>query len=140
MTGQPNLIRGKVARILNARELVLNVGSKQGVELDMLFDVLDPASEDIRDPDTKAVLGSVNHPKVRVKIAIVQENLSVARTYRVKNVNVGGTGLGIRSMFEPPRWIREYETLKTEEGTWEDLNEEDSFVRNGRPRSSGPKR
>lgn len=136
MTSESNLIRGKVARILSSRELALNIGSEHGVKLEMLFDVLDVASENIRDPDTGEVIGSVYRPKVRIKVVEVQEKISVASTYRNKNVNIGGKGLGLTAwadLLTPPRWVREYETLKTEEDTWEDLDEADSYVSTGDP-------
>ena len=135
MKSDSKLIRGRVARILSSRELALNIGLKEGVELDMLFDVLDPTSENIRDPDTGAMIGSLYRPKVRVKIVVVQENISVASTYRTKNVNIGGTGSGLSwgTLMSPPKWVREHETLKTEEATWEDLDEKDSYVATGDP-------
>jgi len=130
-------IRGKVARILNSRELALNIGAREGVKLGMLFDVLDVKGEDIRDPDSDEVLGSLRRPKVRVRVTRVEERLSVASTFRSKKVNVGGQGDvafgNIHKLFESPNWVRRYETLKTTEKTWEDLNEEDSFVRTGDP-------
>jgi len=52
-------IRGKVARILNSRELAINVGSADGVDVGMYFDVLDPKGEDVKDPDSGEVLGSL---------------------------------------------------------------------------------
>ena len=136
MTTESKLIRGKVARILNARELILNIGLEHGVRTEMLFDVLDKASEDIQDPDTGEILGTVNRPKVRVKIAHVQQKMSVATTYRSRDVNVGGSGPSLddwSSLFIPPRWVRQYETLKTDETTWENLKEEDSYVATGDP-------
>ena len=42
MTSKNEPLRGKVARILNSRELVINIGEQEGVEIGMLFDVLDP--------------------------------------------------------------------------------------------------
>ena len=36
-------------------------------------------------------------------------------------------------MFMPPKWITKYETLKTEEQTWEDLDEKSSYVKVGDP-------
>ena len=136
MMSESKPIRGKVARILSSRELALNIGSEQGVELDMLFDVLDPTSENIQDPDTGMIIGSLYRPKVRVKIVDVQEKISVASTYRSRNVNIGGTGPSLNTwaaVLSPPRWVREYETLKTEEATWEDLDEEGSYVATGDP-------
>lgn len=137
MTSDRHPIRGKVARILNTRELALNIGTRDGVQVGMLFDVLDAKGEDICDPDTGEVLGSLRRPKVRVRVDMVDQRLSVASTFRWKNVNTGGQGVtdfaNIYKLFEPPRWERRYETLKTTEKTWEDLDEEQSYVRTGDP-------
>ena len=129
-------IRGKVARILNSREMVINVGSGHGVVVGMRFDILDAKGEDVQDPDTGELLGSVERSKVSVEVSKVQQRLSVASTYRKERVNVGGAGLGNSPMSQllmPARWETRYETLKTEEKTWEDLAEEDSYVKVGDP-------
>lgn len=128
-------IRGKVAQVLNSREIAINVGSAVGVVEGMYFDVL-AAPKDIRDPDTDEVLGVVDRPKVRVRVTHVQERLSVASTYRKEQVNVGGLDfLGytgkVSDILKPPNWITMYETVKTEEETWEDLDEEESYVNTG---------
>lgn len=131
-------IRGKVAKILNSRELALNVGSNSGVRVGMLFDVLDPKGYDIRDPETMQILGSVERPKVRVKVTQVLEQLSIASTFRATKVNIGGNfDLGatgrIADLLRPPQYVTTYETLKTDEKTWEDLDEADSYVKTGDP-------
>lgn len=136
------LIRSKVARVLNSREIAIAAGSDQGVRVGMYFDVLDPKGEDIRDPDTGDVLGSINRPKVRVKIKQVQERLSVASTFKKEKINVGGTGQSLESIgsigllgrsLMPPRYVTKYQTLKTPEKTWEDPDEEQSYVKTGDP-------
>ena len=58
-------IRGKVARVLNEREIAINIGTAHGVTVGMYFDVIDPHYENIKDPDTNEVLGSLGRPKVR---------------------------------------------------------------------------
>ncbi len=128
-------IRGKVARVLNSRELAINLGTKQGVELGMYFDILDPKSQEIRDPDSNEVLGSVERPKVRVKVEKVQDKVCIASTYKKTQVNKGGTFAigGFANSLMPPKWITKYETLKTDEQTWEDLSEEESYVKIGDP-------
>lgn len=131
-----NMIRGKVARVLNSRELALNIGSQNGVREGMLFDVIDPKGEDIVDPDTGGILGSLERPKVRVKVISVQDRLSVASTYKKERVNIGGVGIGtsaISQLFMQPEHVTQYETLKTEEKTWEDISEEESYVKCGDP-------
>jgi hypothetical protein len=136
MTNEP--IRGKVARILNSRELAINVGANNGVVVGMYFDVLDPKGEDITDPDNGEVLGSIDRPKVRVQVTKVHDRLSVASTFKKRQVNVGGRGTafdigGLSDLFMPPKYVTKYETLKTTEKTWEDIDEQESYVKTGDP-------
>jgi len=135
-----DLIRAKVARILNSREIAITAGEEQGVKIGMYFNVMDPNGEDITDPDTGEILGSIERPKVRIKVTQVHEKLSVASTYKKKEINVGGvgsdfaTGVGALSRaLMPPKYVTKYETLKTEEKTWEDLSEQESYVKTGDP-------
>lgn len=131
-------ISGKVARILNRRELVLNVGSDHGVRQGMKFAILNPKGARIIDPDTKEELGSVEVPKVIVEIVRVKEKLTVGRTFRSSRINVGGIGSAtmgaIGRMFEPPKYEEISETLKTDERTYQqELDEKDSYVKIGDP-------
>lgn len=129
-------IRGKVARVLNSREIVINVGTANGVVVGMYFDVMDPKGENIKDPDSGAILGSIERPKVRLQVTRVQERMAIASTYKKSQVNVGGklADIGVISRaLMPPKWITQYETLKTEEKTWEDLDESQSYVKIGDP-------
>ena len=126
-------IRGKVASVINEREIAINVGTAHGVDVGMYFNVIDIQDEEIRDPDTDEVLGSIERPKVRVRVTHVQEKLSVAGTYQTKKVNIGGTfGPFARSLM-PPEWIEKYETLRTEDKGWSPIYEEESYVKVGDP-------
>ncbi|MYA57924.1 hypothetical protein F4X88_16705 [Candidatus Poribacteria bacterium] len=102
----------------------------------MYFDVMDPQGQDIKDPDTDEVLGSIERPRVRVKITHVQDKLAIASTYKAESVNIGGEGgpLGpfARSLM-PPEWIKKYETLRTKDKGWSHLYEGDSYVKVGDP-------
>ncbi len=136
-------LRGKVARVLNSREVAINIGVEDGVTVGMYFDVIDPKEEDIKDPDTGEVLGSIKRPKVRVQVTHVQEKLSVAATYRSKRVNLGGSGhleaaalaIGPFARALMPRgWVTRYETLRKTESPrvkFSNLEEEDSYVNIG---------
>jgi hypothetical protein len=128
-------ILGSVAQILNSRELVINRGTDHGVVTGMYFEVLAPEGEDVLDPDTGEVLGSVDRPKVAVRIVQVQPKLAVARTFRGRRRNIGGIGSTalFDNLFGPPEYVTEYDTFKTSERTWEDLPEEKSFVKIGDP-------
>ena len=129
-------IRGKVARVLNAREVAINVGSGDGVEVGMIFKILSAKGSQITDPDTEEILGSVELEKTRVQVIMVQERIAVASTYRSKKVNVGGTGPSFGALlFEPPKWETRVETLKIDEAinVREELDEEDAYVYRGDP-------
>jgi hypothetical protein len=91
-------LRGAVAALLTGRELVINLGSEQGVVAGMKFAVLNRQGIDIKDPETEEPIGSVEVPKVIVEVARVEPRLSVARTFKKRQVNVGGKGLGALGM------------------------------------------
>ena len=135
-------IRGKVAQVLNPREIAINKGSSDGVDVGMYFDVMDPHEQDIKDPDTGKVLGSIERPRIRLKITHVQDKLSVASTYQSKRVNLGGLsvnlyptlGFGpIARALMPPNWVTKYETLEKTGETPASFGEKDSKVKTGDP-------
>ena len=131
MTTQTELVRGKIAKVLNSREVALNIGKNHGVTPGMRFEILSPDGFDIPDPDTGARLGSVAIPKVTVKITRVYDQVSVAATYRTKRVDISR-----RALFQRPQWERRYETLKAGGGFEKDtadLAEADSYVATGDP-------
>lgn len=131
MNSQTEPIRGKIARVLNSREVAINRGSHDGVVVGMVFKILSTKGSEIQDPDTGESLGSVDLVKTSVKVTVVQERIAVASTFRSRRVNVGGRGLGFTGLFEPPKWETRYETLKIDEAAVEELDEEDSFVHVG---------
>lgn len=130
-------IRGKVARILNARELVVNKGADDGIEIGMQLAILNEGGVDITDPDTGDVLGSIEVPKVLVKVVHVSARLAVASTFRKFRTAGGpfyhaGNLSKMLGMADAPR---EYvESLKTDQSTYkEELRPEDSYVHVGDP-------
>ena len=126
-------IRGKIARVLNSREVAINKGADDGVEIGMIFKILSTKGSEIQDPDTGETLGSVDMAKTSVKVTSVQERIAVASTYRTRRVNVGGSGLSSIRLFEPPKWETRLETLKIDKAAVEELSEEDAFVNTGDP-------
>lgn len=141
-------IRGKVAQVLNEREVAINIGAAHGVTIGMYFNVIDPHYENIKDPDTGEVLGSFKRPKVGVQVIQVEEKISLASTYREVEVNIGGSGGpgNLRTLYSldailgpfsrslmPPKWVMKYETLRKTGKTVNELNEEDSYVNIGDP-------
>ncbi len=134
MTSPTQPIRGKVARILDLREVVINRGSADQVRIGMIFKILSSKDSVITDPDTGEQLGTVGREKTRVKVTEVQPNLAVASTYRSQRVNVGGSGLGsldTSSLFAPPKWETRVETLKVDDVAIGKLEGEDAVVRIG---------
>ena len=126
-------IRGKIARVLSTRDVALNKGSVDGVQIGMVFKILSSKGAEITDPDTGEVIGSVDLEKTSVRVTSVQDRVSVASTFRTHRVNVGGSGMALTRIFEPPKWETHVETLETHENAREELPEEESFVKTGDP-------
>ena len=82
-------IRGKVARVLNSREVAINKGSDDGVKVGMIFKILSTKGSEIKDPDTGERLGSVDLIKTSVKVTVMQERIAVASTYRSRRGQCG---------------------------------------------------
>jgi hypothetical protein len=132
MSNKP--ITGKIAGVLNERELTINVGVDQGVCVGMKFKVLANSPVEVKDPDTDAILGTVDREKVRVKASEVFDNYSICKTFRKTIIGEAGFDLSslgalVRS-YQPRRAI--LETLKAEDSTLPPpISEEESYVKKG---------
>jgi hypothetical protein len=128
-------VEGRVAQILNARELVINLGSKHGVTKGMKFSVLSESPMEIHDPATNELLDVIDREKVRVQASEVRERITVCRTYRT--TKVGGRGgltaslaaiEGMRRLMEPEQTV--VETLRVQDAQLPPpLKAEESYVK-----------
>jgi hypothetical protein len=123
----PGRVRGKVAAVLDERELAINVGSTGGVKLGMKFKVLADAAQ-VFDPDTNEVLGIVRREKVRVEAVMVRKRMSICRTYRT-------TGMYITEFLNLSKSamdLKSPERLKAQDSAYlSKLSEEESYVKRG---------
>ncbi|TWU61113.1 hypothetical protein V7x_54250 [Crateriforma conspicua] len=128
-------IEARVAQILNAKELVINVGSDHGVTHGQKFAILAESPIEIRDPETNMVLDSIDREKVRVEASEVRPRITICRTYR----QFGSAFSALQStklVMEAMREARP-ETFRIEDdATPPPLTEEESYVKvNDRVRS-----
>lgn len=72
-------VQGKVAMILNDREVVINRGKDHGVEMGAKFKVVETV--EVEDPDTKETIGTIEREKIRLEVAHLEPAMSIARTY-----------------------------------------------------------
>ena len=127
-------IKAKVAKIVDVRTLVINKGLSSGVKIGDKFRILSNRGRDIVDPDNGEKLGELKIEKVRVEVISVEEQFSITKTYEYDEVNTGGIGSGITrvaGLMSPPKYERRYKTLRTEDSGYEELSEEESFVKVG---------
>ena len=123
-------IKGKVAAILNERELVVNVGSNHGVQEGMKFKVME-LDRQIIDPDSHEILGEFNREKIRVKIFEVNPKYSVGSTYETYRVTIGSLP-NVAHLFEPRREVTRVRTLRADNSIYlEPMDEAKSFVNIG---------
>ena len=127
------MIEGRVAQVLNERELVINRGVAHGIVRGMTFEVL--AEEPIRiiDPEDHAEIGVVDRPKVSVRVTDVHERFAICETFETRVVPGGALNfdnVSLARLFEPPR--TRIATLKAEESALPPpLSERESFVKVG---------
>jgi hypothetical protein len=137
-------IVGKVAQVTSDRELILNRGSEDGVEVGTYFYVKDEPIEVI-DPDSGEKLGDVSPIKIVVRAEEVTQRFCIARTFRTRKVKVeeevkagalydslrfGGLG----NQLQPPRPAKFetfVETFRADPRKGEPIGEHDSVVRVG---------
>jgi hypothetical protein len=118
-------VKGKVAKVIGPRDLLINKGSDDGVHEGMRFVVLDLSASNVTDPDTLQSLGSLRLEKIRVQVVRVEPRLSMARTYEIASTGFAGlsnisqilTGLGPT-----------YKTFRGESANWD---ESSSVVKRG---------
>lgn len=70
-------IRGRIVRIVNASTVVINLGSRDGIESESIFSILGQP-ESILDPSTGEDLGNVTLVKGRLKSSQVSEKFTIA--------------------------------------------------------------
>ncbi len=122
-------LEGRVASILNARELVINIGSNAGVEPGQKFAILAATPIQVKDPGSGAMLDEIDREKIRVEAREVRATITICRTYRMKGG--GGLALGVQSsamarLFAASR----PETLRTDDSEkLPPLPEEESYVK-----------
>lgn len=116
-----NAIEGKVAKILNTREIVINRGSDDGVQQGMKFEVIDDFYE-IFDPDTNDSLGTFKRVKIRVKASEVYQRFSIARTYETYRVREASPlGIPIAATMLPfPKTVTKVRTISSSDTGYEE--------------------
>ncbi|HEX2988967.1 MAG TPA: hypothetical protein VHS06_12470 [Chloroflexota bacterium] len=99
-------LEGKVAQILNERELVINIGSAAGVIRGMRFAVLAATPVDVKDPDTGDVIDVVDRAKTHVEATEVRERITICGTYHRRYVG-GSIQQVLKEMEQFSGWQRQ---------------------------------
>jgi len=133
MNSKTSKIEGRVAQILNARELVINRGSQHGVSKGMKFSVLSEAPMEIRDPGTNELLDEIDREKVRVIASEVRDRVTICRTFRTTTTGRKGLSsiaLSFEALYgmQPEREV--VETLRVQDSQLPPpLKPEESYVK-----------
>lgn len=84
-------MEGKVIRILNDTELLINLGSNDDVRHGQKFEIYEPG-ESVKDPSTHESLGTLDYIKANVEATEVHEAFSVVShvTTNTETISKGG--------------------------------------------------
>jgi hypothetical protein len=98
-------VRAVVARIVSPSELIINRGSQDGVALDMIFEVIDNRTRDVKDPRTGENLGSIDRVKSRVVVTDLGDRVALAKPMgRARStISLGGSSRS-RSLLSEETW------------------------------------
>ena len=124
-------IEGRVASILNSRELVINVGKKDGVEEGMIFAVITGDPIEIRDPESEEILDNILREKVRVEAREVREKITICKTYRMTfSPSAASINLAMMNILKSFPQTETPETFKhSENATPPPIAKEDQYVK-----------
>lgn len=128
------MIIGKIVEIIDNRTAAINVGSKDGVRVGMVFQIFAKDGREVIDPDTGEKLGSLKFPKMKIKVTYVaSDKLSLAETFEYEKINVGGinTLQGFSNIFAPPNYVKKYKTFEVAQEQKKKIEEEKSSVKVG---------
>ncbi|AHY46429.1 Hypothetical Protein RradSPS_1146 [Rubrobacter radiotolerans] len=87
-------IQGKVAKILQNDEIVINRGRLDSVKPGMTFEIFAEGGEEVWDPDTGETLGTVEEIKAHAEVTEVKDRLAVARLRMNQQSPMGVMNLG----------------------------------------------
>ena len=130
----PGQVLGTVAKVLTARELVVSIGSRNGVRKGMRFAVLAEIPEDIIDPESGEVLESLEREKIRVEAVDVRNAITICQTYQYRWIG----DIDLARIFSNASSIsfrrKVTETLRASDHAFlEPLSEDESLVKVGDP-------
>ena len=76
----------KVIKIISDKRIVINAG-KNEVQTGDILRVIEKNSEEIVDPDTNEVLGTLDYIKATITVEYAYEHMSICKNYETKTVN-----------------------------------------------------
>lgn len=125
--------RLRIARIVSDREVAITGGKDSDIKPGDILLILGRPIQ-IEDPDTGESLGEIVTNKAVVRVYDVQDRFCLARTFRQRKVNVGGSGMGgsgLAKFFEPPKYETRTETLQRNPQAGMTIEEDDAIVQVG---------
>ena len=119
-----DVIKGKVIKIVNKYQVLVNVGYSHGVKKDMKF-IIYSEGQEIKDPDTKKSLGKVEILKSRIEPTHIQEKFSTMETYEKEVTSLARAMIFSRDVAETQK------PLPLPYETEDDIFEQDKYIRVG---------
>lgn len=122
--------RGKIIRVIGVRDVVVNRGSDDGIEVGDYIGIVDPNEEPVTDPESGADLGGLRIYKASLRISTLSRRFAVASTYKTTQTNVGGVmpDVDMGKFWSPPNFVTEMEKLELEDTSIQPIRPEEVTI------------
>lgn len=94
----PKQIEGKITKILDEYNVVINKGRNDGIKERMPFVIFSISSDEIKDPDTQESLGKLELVKGYITALHVQERLTICVAEKSRESREDDKGTGVQTL------------------------------------------
>ena len=130
-------IQGTVLRVLSDQDVVIDKGQEDGVSEGDYIAISGDADSNLEFSENGKESGKLITFKASLRVTQVTDNLAIASTYRMVDVNVGGMGFGLTNspglaqLTSPPKHERRIQKIESNEKLDAQISQRKVKVENG---------
>lgn len=130
-------IQGTVLRVLSDQDVVIDKGHEDGISEGDYIAISSDSESNLEFSENGKKLGQLITFKASLRVTQVTDNLAIASTYRMVDVNVGGMGFsltsspGLAQLTSPPKREKRLQKIESNESLDAQISQQKIKVENG---------